>query len=87
MVDKRQILQQVSILHRQLHHKNFKYLMLKIRLQQIQNLANTNQSILEHQDYIVTHKESKTTTTKVLKYLGDKNITIIQTHKTIGQSN
>src|SRR5260364_175590 len=78
MVKEKQTTQQISMLHRQLNHQNFENSTLKIRLQQIQNSANTNLSILECSNYVLTYKKSRTTTVKVLNYLENLGMSIVR---------
>src|SRR6185437_13197654 len=47
-IKEKQALQHMSMMHRQLNYAEFRNSTLLIRLQQIQNSANTNQSILDH---------------------------------------
>src|SRR5260364_259840 len=77
-VEEKQLTQQISMLHRQLNHQNFENSTLKIRLQQIQNSANTNLSILECPNYVLTHKESRMTIAKVLNHLENLGMSIVQ---------
>ncbi|KAF0540279.1 reverse transcriptase [Gigaspora margarita] len=65
---KKQALQQIAMMHRQLNHAEFRNSTLMIRLQQIRNSANTNQSILEYEYYILMCKESKTVIAKMLEH-------------------
>ncbi|CAG8674689.1 3376_t:CDS:1, partial [Paraglomus occultum] len=60
----------------QLNHHNFYNSTLKIRLQQIQNAAATNTSILTNHSYTLSQEEHFSTTAKMLQSLHQAKVSI-----------
>ena len=73
-VQEKQALQHIATMFKQLNHKGFAKSTLMIRLQQMQNSANTNKSVLKHKDYVLESKEERTTTAKMLRHWGRNEV-------------
>ncbi|CAG8805410.1 18684_t:CDS:1, partial [Racocetra persica] len=63
-----QVQQHITMIHRQLNYRNFNQSTLKVQLQQIQNVAITIKSILEHYDYTLLQSKYNTSTAKMLQH-------------------
>ena len=69
--------QHISTIYRLLNHSNFQNSSLRIRLQQIQNTAATNISILTEHNYILPKKQADTPLALMLLHLQQLQISFI----------